>query len=166
MGQPPAARDFGIVFQSYALFPNLTIEKNIGYGLTGKGWSREARLADFAMSVVTLKEMEFGILHAALAGAIILPVCLWMMLRVGFSTSAIHEARARNEQAALSIALVTVATLGFGDILPADPVLRVVAPVQALVGFVLLTAAISWVLQVYPPLGRRRALARRQSAMR
>jgi len=30
---PPAERDFGIVFQSYALFPNLTIEKNIGYGL-------------------------------------------------------------------------------------------------------------------------------------
>ncbi len=30
---PPSERDFGIVFQSYALFPNLTIEKNIGYGL-------------------------------------------------------------------------------------------------------------------------------------
>lgn len=30
---PPAARDFGIVFQSYALFPNLAIEKNIAYGL-------------------------------------------------------------------------------------------------------------------------------------
>lgn len=30
---PPSMRDFGIVFQSYALFPNLTIEKNIGYGL-------------------------------------------------------------------------------------------------------------------------------------
>lgn len=30
---PPSERDFGIVFQSYALFPNLTIEKNISYGL-------------------------------------------------------------------------------------------------------------------------------------
>lgn len=30
---PPAERDFGIVFQSYALFPNLTVEKNIAYGL-------------------------------------------------------------------------------------------------------------------------------------
>lgn len=30
---PPAERDFGIVFQSYALFPNLSIEKNIAYGL-------------------------------------------------------------------------------------------------------------------------------------
>jgi len=30
---PPAERDFGIVFQSYALFPNLTIQKNIAFGL-------------------------------------------------------------------------------------------------------------------------------------
>ncbi|WP_238705002.1 putative 2-aminoethylphosphonate ABC transporter ATP-binding protein [Parasedimentitalea marina] len=36
---PPSERDFGIVFQSYALFPNLTIEKNIAFGLenTGRG---------------------------------------------------------------------------------------------------------------------------------
>ncbi len=30
---PPAKRDFGIVFQSYALFPNLTAAENIAYGL-------------------------------------------------------------------------------------------------------------------------------------
>jgi iron(III) transport system ATP-binding protein len=30
---PPSDRDFGIVFQSYALFPNLTIFDNIAYGL-------------------------------------------------------------------------------------------------------------------------------------
>src|SRR5689334_12072523 len=33
---PPAERDFGIVFQSYALFPNLSVEQNVGYGLKGR----------------------------------------------------------------------------------------------------------------------------------
>lgn len=31
----PQARDYGILFQSYALFPNLTVEANIAYGLAG-----------------------------------------------------------------------------------------------------------------------------------
>jgi iron(III) transport system ATP-binding protein len=33
---PPRERDFGIVFQSYALFPNLTAANNIAYGLENR----------------------------------------------------------------------------------------------------------------------------------
>ncbi|MEU7860038.1 potassium channel family protein [Nonomuraea sp. NPDC049141] len=55
--------------------------------------------------------------------------------------------------------LVTVATLGLGDIVPAEGWLRVVSPLEALIGFVLLTATVSWVLEIYPTLTRRRVLA-------
>ena len=30
---PPFLREIGIVFQNYALFPHMTVERNIGYGL-------------------------------------------------------------------------------------------------------------------------------------
>lgn len=55
---PPSQRDFGIVFQSYALFPNMTVSANVGYGLRGAAWPRarvEARVAEL-LAVVGLSE--------------------------------------------------------------------------------------------------------------
>ena len=37
---PASQRDFGIVFQSYALFPNLTVAANVAYGLASRGVSK------------------------------------------------------------------------------------------------------------------------------
>jgi iron(III) transport system ATP-binding protein len=37
---PASRRDFGIVFQSYALFPNLTVARNVGYGLHNRRLSQ------------------------------------------------------------------------------------------------------------------------------
>jgi len=38
---PARQRGFGIVFQSYSLFPNMTVADNIGYGLKLRGTPRE-----------------------------------------------------------------------------------------------------------------------------
>ncbi|HTO10351.1 MAG TPA: putative 2-aminoethylphosphonate ABC transporter ATP-binding protein [Candidatus Binatia bacterium] len=40
-GLPPSQRNYGIVFQSYALFPNLTVARNIAYGLSSRRVGRE-----------------------------------------------------------------------------------------------------------------------------
>jgi iron(III) transport system ATP-binding protein len=55
---PPAQRDFGIVFQSYALFPNLTVAQNVGYGLVNRRKRRaeiKARVAEM-LNLVGLTE--------------------------------------------------------------------------------------------------------------
>ena len=53
-GLPPLERDFGIVFQSYALFPNLTVHQNVAYGLVSRKTSKpeiDARVAELLESV-------------------------------------------------------------------------------------------------------------------
>ncbi len=66
----------------------------------------------------------------------------------------------------LYVSLVTIGTLGFGDIVPTLPWLRVIVPIESLFGFMLLTAAVSWVLQIYPALHRRRVVALELSTLR
>jgi iron(III) transport system ATP-binding protein len=50
---PPAERDYGIVFQSYALFPNLSVADNVGYGLV----NRKAPKAEVAKRVTDLVKL-------------------------------------------------------------------------------------------------------------
>ncbi len=45
---PPHKRRVNTVFQSYALFPHLTVEQNIAFGLENLGWGKELRLARVA----------------------------------------------------------------------------------------------------------------------
>lgn len=50
---PARKRGFGIVFQSYSLFPNMTVAENIGYGLKIRGATKE----DIAARVVELLDL-------------------------------------------------------------------------------------------------------------
>lgn len=57
---PPDARDYGIVFQSYALFPNLDVAGNVGYGIHGGKTEERARRQRVAqmLELVGLPGME------------------------------------------------------------------------------------------------------------
>ena len=66
---------------------------------------------------------------------------------------------------ALYLSLVSLVTLGFGDITPIDPTLRLLLACEAFVGFAVLTAGISWVLSLKPVLTERRALGAQLEAL-
>ncbi len=60
---------------------------------------------------------------------------------------------------AVALSLQVLTTLGFSDLTPQAHWLRVFAPLEALIGFGLLSASISWLLTAHPVLARRRELA-------
>jgi iron(III) transport system ATP-binding protein len=53
---PPARRGCGIVFQSYALFPNLTAQANVAYGIRGLDRAARAARAAEMLALVQLPE--------------------------------------------------------------------------------------------------------------
>ena len=56
---PPQSRDYGILFQSYALFPNLTVADNVAYGLRNmKRQARQERVTEM-LSMVGLAGSQF-----------------------------------------------------------------------------------------------------------
>ena len=60
---------------------------------------------------------------------------------------------------ALYVSFVNLTSLGYGDIAPADPLVRILSPLETLFGLGLLTASISWLLSIYGVISRRDALA-------
>ncbi len=59
-GVPPHKRDFGMVFQNYALFPHMTVEGNVAFGLEARNVpapERAARVAE-ALKMVGLAGYE------------------------------------------------------------------------------------------------------------
>jgi voltage-gated potassium channel Kch len=65
---------------------------------------------------------------------------------------------------ALYYSSVTLATLGYGDLLPLTPAFRTLAVFEALTGAVTISAAVAYILAVYPALAEQRTLARTLNA--
>ncbi|HML27720.1 MAG TPA: ATP-binding cassette domain-containing protein, partial [Hyphomicrobium sp.] len=55
---PPYERPVNMMFQSYALFPHMTVERNIGFGLRQEGMSKDkiAERVDEAMGMLELRQ--------------------------------------------------------------------------------------------------------------
>lgn len=77
----------------------------------------------------------------------------------GFAYSGIEAGDYHPLAEALTFSLVALTTLGLGDVIPADPLIRLLTPLEALTGFALLSAAVAWFMQLFPALSRRRAFA-------
>ncbi len=57
---PPAKRDVNTVFQDYALFPHMSVLKNVEYGLMVKGVGRAERRQRARQALVTVRLPEYG----------------------------------------------------------------------------------------------------------
>ncbi|WP_198167478.1 ABC transporter ATP-binding protein [Microbispora sp. ATCC PTA-5024] len=68
-GLPPERRGFGMVFQNYALFPHLSVRRNVGFGLAVRRLPKAeiARRVDEALALVELSE-HAGKLPGQLSG--------------------------------------------------------------------------------------------------
>ncbi|GGG69557.1 hypothetical protein GCM10011374_37490 [Kocuria dechangensis] len=137
---------------------------------SGKGALSHALMAAvWKVSKATGHRLGSAVGPAAMAAAVVLWVALqgvgWALIYAPhipgdfLYSSGIDPARYNDFHEALYVSLVTLATLGFGDVVATDPWVRMATPLEALAGFGLLTAALTWFTQVYPPLSRRRALA-------
>ncbi|MDR1948026.1 MAG: ABC transporter ATP-binding protein [Spirochaetaceae bacterium] len=56
----PNKRDVGFLFQNYALWPHMTVEQNISFGLENLKWDRERIRARINELLVMLKIEQFG----------------------------------------------------------------------------------------------------------
>jgi putative spermidine/putrescine transport system ATP-binding protein len=57
---PPERRGAAMMFQSYALWPHMSVEANIGYGLRMRGWKKDA-IAQRVQEMLALLQLEgFG----------------------------------------------------------------------------------------------------------
>lgn len=89
---PPEARNVGVVFQSYALWPHMNVEANVGFPLEAAGASRRAALAEAQQHLRTVELEAFaGRKPAELSGGQRQRVALARCLAQGAETILMDE---------------------------------------------------------------------------
>ena len=64
---PPERRKFGMIFQDFALFPHLSIEKNIAYGVNGSRSEKQKRVVEL-LKLVSLQHLASKMPHQISGG--------------------------------------------------------------------------------------------------
>ena len=64
---PPERRKFGMIFQDFALFPHLSIEKNIAYGVNGPRSEKQKRVVEL-LKLVSLQHLASKMPHQISGG--------------------------------------------------------------------------------------------------
>ena len=54
---PPERRQFGMMFQTYAIWPHMSVFRNVAYPLKGRGWSK-ARITERVESILNIVGIE------------------------------------------------------------------------------------------------------------
>ena len=123
-------------------------------------WTVSGKLGDRAWSLSGPLSMALAI--TLWIGVLIVGWALvyWPSMPDSFIYSEALEAAAEDDFIdALYYAAVTQSTLGYGTIAPEQGIFRILAPLQAALGFGVFTLVVTWVLSVYPALHRQRAAA-------
>ena len=130
------------------------------WGVTGKLGDR-ARSMSGPFAMVLVIALWIGSLIAGFS------LIYWPSMPESFIYAAPLEPKAEDDYIdALYYSWVTQSTLGYGAIAPEQGVFRVIAPLQATLGFALFTLFVTWVLSVYPALHRQRSTASSIHALR
>jgi iron(III) transport system ATP-binding protein len=82
---PPFKRNTGMVFQNYALWPHLTVEKNVAFGLEERRLPKSeirisVREALQSVHSANCPEASSSELHSLVRWSYVRPACFWMNL--------------------------------------------------------------------------------------
>jgi hypothetical protein len=129
-----------------------------GWWLLRRGWRRRSGLSFGGPALMLLVVGSWTVM--LIAGWALI---YWPRLPEFHAATGLPEAATRGFGTALYLSAVTLSTCGLGDLAPMGTAVRVMLPMEAFVGFGLVTATLSWILELYPVIARKRALARQVS---